>query len=121
MEFCDNCDNMLYFNINEDETEDNKLEYRCMNCNFIKQHNNENTTIMKIDFNLDNIKKESYINPYIYNDKTLPKATGIKCPNKQCPSLKTSNIIYMQYDKVNMKYLYICLDCHKNNITPHIW
>ena len=121
MEFCENCDNMLYLNIKEDEEGTNKLEYRCANCNFIKQHNPENSSVLKIDFNIDEIKKTSIINPYIYDDITLPKAEGIHCPNKQCPKPKNGHIKYIQYDKENMKFIYICLECYKAKIEPHIW
>ena len=120
MDFCDNCDNMLYYNI-KDEGE-NRLEYRCMNCNFTKNYDSsKGGCIMKINYNMDDIKKSSILNPHIYEDKTLPKAEGIRCPNKKCPATKNPDIVYIQYDKQNMKYLYICMDCYRANNKDHIW
>ena len=52
----------------------------------------------------------------MYDDITLPNAEGIKCPNPNCPSAKP-NIKYIQYDKDNMKYLYVCIDCYENGTT----
>ena len=55
-----------------------------------------------------------------HNFGTLPRADGIKCPNKQCPAAKPE-IVYIQYDKEDMKYIYVCLDCYKAKIEPHVW
>jgi len=123
MKFCPECENMLIVKIIKDENPDipDKLKYICRNCGFEEEHNKmEDSCILKIDFNIDNIKKNSFINPFIYDDITLPRAEGIKCPNANCPKAK-SEIVYIKYDNDNMKFIYICLDCHKAGITPHIW
>tara|TARA_B110000967_G_C18545618_1_gene392814 strand:- start:102 stop:476 length:375 start_codon:yes stop_codon:yes gene_type:complete len=124
MKFCENCDNMLYLNIvqADDETLADKLMYECKNCNYKRESDkNDNSCIFKIDYNIDKIKKNSFINPFIYEDITLPRAEGIKCPNEEkCPKAK-SEIIYIKYDSENLKFIYICLDCYKGGIEPHIW
>lgn len=123
MKFCINCDNMLYLKIikSESESEEDTLNYICKNCNSSNVHTStDNSCIFKIDYNIDNIKKNSYINPFIYEDITLPRAEGIKCPNGACPKAKPE-IKYIKYDKENMSFIYICLDCHKAGNTPHIW
>ena len=126
MHFCKKCDNMLYLKINSDN-DNSHLQYECQKCNHQENNIDNNNCIFKIDFNIDKIKKDSFINEYIYDDITLPRAEGIKCPNKKCPKntgvskSKQSNIIYIQYDKENMKYIYICLDCREGKIEPHIW
>ena len=123
MKFCPECENMLIVKIIKDENPDipDKLNYICRNCGFEEEHNKmEDSCILKIDYNIDNIKKNSFINPFIYDDITLPRAEGIKCPNANCPKAK-SEIVYIKYDNDNMKFIYICLDCHKAGITPHIW
>ena len=124
MKFCKHCDNMLYLKLVDEDTEDStikKPKYICNNCNNHNEYDkNDNSCLFKIDYNLDNIKKSSFINPFIYEDITLPRAEGIKCPNENCPKAK-SEIIYIKYDNENMKFIYICLDCHKKGITPHIW
>ena len=123
MKFCPECENMLIVKIIKDENPDipDKLNYICRNCGFEEEHNKmEDSCILKIDYNIDNIKKNSFINPFIYDDITLPRAEGIKCPNANCPKAK-SEIVYIKYDNDNMKFIYICLDCYKEGITPHIW
>lgn len=128
MQFCEDCDNMLYYKIiNEDDTDggntepQEKLIHYCRCCgNVDKTTQNKQQSVYSIDFNTDHIKKQSIINPYTHKDPSLPKTIDIKCPNKKCPS-KSPNIIYINYDEVNMKYIYMCIDCHKNKIEPNVW
>lgn len=121
MNFCEDCDNMLYMNITDDGEGKNVLKYYCRCCNNTYDHTKEDDScVFNINFNIDNIKKNSNLNKYVYNDITLPRAEGIKCPNKQCPAAKPE-IVYIQYDKEDMKYIYICLDCYKAKIEPHVW
>jgi DNA-directed RNA polymerase subunit M/transcription elongation factor TFIIS len=60
-------------------------------------------------------------NPYITHDITLPKITknkNIKCNNELC-TIEETDITYIKYDSINMKYIYICNHCGskwKNNI-----
>ena len=62
-----------------------------------------------------------------YQDIALPKIEGnpnIKCTNDECISIKEnmeSSVTYIKYDAENMKYIYLCLDCHTAKIEPHIW
>ena len=124
MRFCENCDNILYLKINDDEESQDstksQMKYICRKCNEKYDHDGIDSCVYKVNYNMDNIKKNSFINKFIYDDITLPKAEGIKCPNKNCPDTK-SDIVYIQYDKENMKYIYVCLSCHRENIEPHIW
>ena len=142
---CTNCDNMQFLKIEEiqtsseiegevsggeadedtDQTESivkNKITYYCRCCNnvFPDLHKKE-SCVFSVNYNTENIKKKSFINKYMYDDITLPNADGIKCPNDKCPAVGKSNIKYIQYDKDNMKYLYICMDCYENGIENHIW
>tara|TARA_B110001450_G_C17662238_1_gene497783 strand:+ start:3311 stop:3700 length:390 start_codon:yes stop_codon:yes gene_type:complete len=129
MQFCENCDNMLYFKItNSDTINENdevqsseQLYYYCRCCgNKHENIKNIQHSVYSINYNTDHIKKQSVINKYTHNDPTLPKTIGIKCPNIKCPS-KSPEIIYINYDEVNMNYIYMCLDCKKNNIEPNVW
>lgn len=124
MRFCENCDNILYLKINDDEESQDstksQMKYICRKCNEQYDHDGTDSCVYKVNYNMDNIKKYSVINKFIYDDITLPKADGIKCPNKNCPDSKPE-IVYIQYDKENMKYIYVCLSCHREKIEPHIW
>ena len=142
MKFCKNCDNLLYLKINDtsEEQQENdessestsvsqpenvldkkcELKYVCRMCSEEYSSTETDSCVFNINFNLDNVKKNSFINDFIYDDIRLPRAEGIKCPNEQCPSQKPE-IIYIQYDKENMKFIYVCLSCHKEKIEPHIW
>jgi len=54
------------------------------------------------------------MNEFTKNDPTLPHVHNITCPNNDCESNTTdkeSDIIYLKYDAVNMKFLYICNLC----------
>jgi hypothetical protein len=99
----------------------NKIIYYCRCCSKVYPdlHKHE-SCVFNVDYNTENIKKKSFINKYMYDDITLPNAEGIKCPNANCPSAKP-NIKYIQYDKDNMKYIYVCIDCYENGNDNHIW
>ena len=91
MNFCENCDNMLYMKISEvpvqeDSNSDiegeqpepklkNKIVYYCRCCNneYPDLHK-KNSCIFSIDYNTESIKKNSFINKYVYDDITLPLA-----------------------------------------------
>lgn len=124
MEFCEQCDNMFYTKITtetEEDTEKQNLIYYCRCCgNTRNQVKKIANSVFSLNFNTDTIKKKTIINEYSHLDPTLPRANGIKCPNKNCPS-KTSNIVYLNYDNKNMKYIYMCVDCRTQNIEPNIW
>ena len=54
MKFCENCDNMLYLKIVQDETNGDakSLNYICKNCNNEIEHNTtDSSCIFKIDYN----------------------------------------------------------------------
>lgn len=114
MDFCKLCDNMLYIKIEEEI-----LKNYCKNCNFseevdtgvsriIIENNYEEETIIDNSFN-SNIKY----------DPTLPRVNNIKCPNKKCNKEKKDDneVIFIKYDKTNMKYRYYCVHCDYNWIN----
>ena len=119
--FCDLCDNYFITKItySEDGESTNFVKY-CRSCDFSKEHDDKNESIYQYNNSLDTIKKTHIVNKYTAIDNTLPRALGINCPNKSCP-VKKADIRYIKYDSDNMKYIYICTDCHKANIEPNIW
>jgi len=106
---------MYYIRIDNDNT--NKLIYYCRNCgNEDTNINNENVSISKTQFKKGEQKFTHIINKYTKLDPTLPRIDRVLCPNKECET-NTKNekreIIYIRYDDVNMKYIYMCSTCDK--------
>jgi DNA-directed RNA polymerase subunit M/transcription elongation factor TFIIS len=102
---------MYYIRIlNEDS---NKLIYYCRNCG----HEDSSLNVDNVNISSIQVKNESqvnYINKYTKLDPTLPRIKDILCPNPDCAT-NTKNvereIIYIRYDDVNMKYIYLCCAC----------
>ena len=113
MHFCSNCNNMYYIRINSDNP--NKLVYYCRNCG----NEDQTLTINNVTVSKTVIKKteQSFshiINKYTKLDPTLPRINTILCPNQDCltnTEHKEREIIYIRYDDVNMKYVYLCSEC----------
>jgi hypothetical protein len=56
------------------------------------------------------------LNEFTTKDPVLPHAKNIKCPNGGCASNGGSaerDVVYLKYDAVNLKYIYICMVCDK--------
>ena len=90
------------------------LRRLCRNCGY-QADDKEGGLILEI--NLKEKISEGYkilMNEFTKQDPTLPHVNTIKCPNEVCES-NTSNkkkdVIYLKYDAVNMKFLYICNNC----------
>uniref|UniRef100_A0A6C0J109 DNA-directed RNA polymerase M/15kDa subunit domain-containing protein n=1 Tax=viral metagenome TaxID=1070528 RepID=A0A6C0J109_9ZZZZ len=124
MKFCEQCDNMYYISINEDDP--NKLEHFCRNCK------NIDNTIMQDGGCILNVQTKNeeqhfnrIINKYTKHDPTLPRIYNMKCPNNNCKSNKNTpstnpEVVYMRYNDADMKYLYICTDCDNSWKTDQI-
>lgn len=111
IEFCSNCDNLLF--LYSDETE-KKLYYACKTCGE-KQDTKVNTCIYNNTYEID-LSETINTNQFLKEDVTLPtikKNSNIKCPNVECKSqsMDDSEIVYIKYDADNMKYLYVCKEC----------
>jgi len=116
--FCKMCDNMLYLYHDGDTHE---LYYCCKSCSHQEKVEEKKNLIYKDD--QGKLDKSEIINsnPYITHDITLPTISGnsnMKCNNELCDAEET-NIKYIKYDDMNMKYMYICNHCGskwKNNL-----
>ena len=127
MHFCDKCENMLYIKLLTEDAD--SLVYYCRECGESNQPiTKENICVLNTD---TIIAEKAYlhdINEYTKLDPTLPRTNNIKCPNQLCPSnvteeetgpstveedIKKNEVIYLRYDDVNMKYIYICTQCDK--------
>jgi len=114
MHFCSECQNMYYISIDSENT--NKLVYYCRNCG----HEDSTLTINNISVSKTQVTSSDQkflhiINKYTKLDPTLPRINKIKCPFADCESNKSDSvereIIYIRYDDVNMKYVYLCTIC----------
>lgn len=107
-DFCKVCRYYLYLDQNED-----KLQRICRNCGY--QQEDKGGLILEID--LKEKTSEGYkilMNEFTKQDPTLPHVNTIKCPNSGCEtntSGKEKDVIYLKYDTINMKFLYICNVC----------
>ena len=90
-----------------------ELRRICRNCGF--KEDNNGGLILEID--LKEKTSEGYkilMNEFTKQDPTLPHVNTIKCPNNGCNtnvSGKEKDVIYLKYDAINMKFLYICNVC----------
>ena len=113
MHFCNICSNMYYIRINADDP--NKLVHYCRKCgNEDTLLAVENVCISKVQVKKSEQSFNHIINKYTKLDPTLPRANNILCPNSECPTNndgKEREIIYIRYDDVNMKYVYLCSEC----------
>lgn len=128
MKFCKVCQNMYYIKLNENNP--NTIVYYCRNCGDEDETvTNDNIVVSKTNYKNNSKKFDSIINEYTHLDPTLPRTKLIKCPNDDCISnnkiIKKENeesydedhennneIIYLRYDDVNIKYVYLCSNCH---------
>ena len=54
------------------------------------------------------------LNEFTRQDSTLPHVKSVKCPKANCASNGSGterDVIYIKYDAINMKYMYICNIC----------
>lgn len=110
MHFCTVCSNMYYIRINADNQ--NQLVYYCRKCG----HEDTSLALENVCVSRTQLKKSEQtfshiINKYTKLDPTLPRVNNISCPNANCPTNKDGverEIIYIRYDDVNMKYVYLC-------------
>ena len=116
MNFCSGCNNMYYLKIETNDGSSDKLIHYCRNCG----NEDDNTTGENICVLSSNLKEnsqqfDSFINEYTKLDPTLPRTNTIKCPNSNCDTNKSEDvkreIIYIRYDDINMKYVYMCSTC----------
>ncbi len=113
MHFCSNCSNMYYIRINSDDP--NSLVYYCRQCgNEDKIIAVDNVCVSKTQIKKSEQSFNYIINKYTKLDPTLPRINNILCPNPDCNTNtkdEPREIIYIRYDDVNMKYIYLCSTC----------
>jgi DNA-directed RNA polymerase subunit M/transcription elongation factor TFIIS len=108
-DFCPTCRYYLYL-----DQQDATLRRICRNCGY-QEEDKKGGLILEID--LKEKTSEGYkilINEFTKQDPTLPHVNTIKCPSAGCDSNngKEKDVIYLKYDAINMKFLYICNVCN---------
>jgi DNA-directed RNA polymerase subunit M/transcription elongation factor TFIIS len=107
MKFCNLCDNMYYIKLNEG---DMSLTNYCRHCG-----NEDNSSDMNIIYSEKSaVYNKDIVNEFTKYDPTLPRISNIPCQNSECISHnpdETTEIIYIKYDEVNLKFLYLCTKC----------
>ena len=108
MLFCNKCENMLYLK-NDD------LKYHCRNCGEI-DNNKIKKEVYSKQYKKDDLIQRYLNNKHLINDPTLPRLNNLKCINVDCISNTDKKVkpevIYIKYNAMNMKYLYICTHCN---------
>ena len=110
-DFCPTCRYYLYL---DQDQEENKLRRVCRNCGY----KTDDTQGLILEIDLKEKTSEGYkilMNEFTKKDPTLPHVNTIKCPNEECPCNQNASVekdvIYLKYDAVNLKFLYICNHC----------
>lgn len=105
---CPICENYMPLNMGE------ILSRVCRNCG----HKQEEQKGLVMETIIQEKASEGYrvfLNEFTREDPRLPHLKTIPCPNKEsCPTRtggEETDTIYIKYDPVNMKYLYICNVC----------
>jgi DNA-directed RNA polymerase subunit M/transcription elongation factor TFIIS len=113
MHFCSECQNMYYIRIDNENV--NKLIYYCRNCgNEDKLLNVDNVCVSSTQIKKTEQSFDHIINKYTKLDPTLPRISKVLCPNSECETNTKGTkreIIYIRYDDINMKYIYMCSSC----------
>jgi hypothetical protein len=123
IKYCPHCRYYLYLQVHQEVPKDSEnmsddkqtyLSRLCRNCGF-EQKDTEGG--MVTETHLQQRANEGYkilLNKFTKQDPTLPHVKTIKCPSETCPTNTGStekDVIYIKYDPVNLKYLYICNVC----------
>ena len=108
MKFCNYCDNMLYPKV------DDSFKNYCKNCN--TEFEREDKCVYKQNYDKKTYSSLSYINDYIFDDPRNPRINNITCINDECDTNTKGTekeVIYIKYDKNDMKFIYCCAVCKK--------
>lgn len=118
MEFCEFCNNMYYIK----QLEDQSMVNYCKNCNSQKSFESSDQSqksrkILTNNFEMSTSSYKQYLNENIVYDTTIPHVNNIQCINSNCTKTndEENDIMYIKYDKQNVKHLYYCVHC------KHFW
>lgn len=122
MNFCKTCGNMLYMSIRVEEGGGGdgggarpRITSSCKSCGSSSELDKQQCTAAMFSTNYgdDQMAYKQFMTPHITHDPTLPHASDIECINPNCgrPEDKPRDVIYVKYDRDNLKYMYHCTHC----------
>jgi aspartate carbamoyltransferase regulatory subunit len=105
---------MFYIRI--DEQNPNNLNYYCRQCGNSEANLENNLCIIDTNMKETETSFDYIVNEFTKLDPTLPRINNILCPNDDCVTnthegSNKREIIYIRYNNVDMKYLYLCSTC----------
>lgn len=110
MKVCSTCQNMFVMRLQPN----GKLFWKCLSCGIEEE---QEGGCLLVETLVQERSSEGYrilLNEFTRQDATLPHVKNVKCPKGDCPSNgggAERDVIYIKYDTVNMKYMYICNIC----------
>lgn len=110
MKFCPKCENYLYL----DTKNENELYRLCRTCGYTEKDQEGGLVMETVIQEKSNESYKILVNEFTRQDPTLPHVQTLKCPKESCQTNignTQRDVIYIQSDKKNMKFLYICNVC----------
>lgn len=107
---------MVYMNIKRNEEGGApQVTCVCKSCGSSSEMGKEQcaTAMFTSDYGDNQMAYKHYMTPHIRHDPTLPHAKDIDCINPNCTKKPNEirDVIYIKYDRDNLKYLYNCMYC----------
>ena len=109
------------------------LERQCLHCGYSMKIQGNSIRIQPLHTKKHASHPTQNVNTFSRYDVTLPRAVGMKCPNKTCPANSSGTagrgrkrkiteqqmpivheVVYMRYNDEDMLYSYICRHCNAN-------
>lgn len=115
LRFCAVCNNLLYEQL---DGVNHALMYVCKCCGNVVHEDvsaaSAELLVLESNYVDDEIQYRQFVTPYLKDDPTLPRASYIPCiRGDRCTRDPTvaSEVIYVKYDAVKVKFLYHCVHC----------
>ena len=86
----------------------------CRNCGYQEEEKDGGLIVETLVQERSSEGYKILLNEFTRQDPTLPHAKTIKCPKQGCASNGAGSerdVIYIKYDTINLKYIYICNVC----------
>jgi hypothetical protein len=110
--FCERCHNNMYLRQGDDGGAGVHCHCKCC-ATTTEAVLDSSEAACVIDNNYREDLHKQYMTKYIEEDPTLPRTDAIPCKNKACTRKENEkeSVIYVKYDKDNMKFQYSCCHC----------